>query len=305
MNLAPVIVFVYNRPEHTEKTLSSLMKNELASESELFIFADGIKKNATPETIEKINQTRKIIRKKQWCKKVNIIESIENKGLSISVIEGVSKIIAEFGKIIVLEDDMITSPFFLQFMNDALNVYKSTYDVACISGYMYPVKQNLADTFFIKGADCWGWATWKRAWDNFEKDGAILLNELEQKALTQSFDFNNSYPYTQMLKDQINGKNDSWAIRWYASAFLKNYYCLYPGISLVENIGVDGTGIHSGTSEKWNVTLASDKINLTPVKVEENQLAKKSIINYFKSINKTNHSFLGKVFLKFQTILKN
>jgi hypothetical protein len=303
MSLAPIVLFVYNRPEHTSKTLESLMVNELASDSELFIFADGAKQNATKQTIEKIGQTRKIIKEKKWCKKVTIFESNENKGLAISVIEGVSKIVNEFGKVIVLEDDLVTSTCFLQFMNEALNIYVSENSVACISGYMYPVKDNLPETFFIKGADCWGWATWKRGWDIFEKDGEKLLKELNDRSLTNAFDFEGTYPYMKMLTEQIEAKNDSWAIRWYASAFLKNKYCLYPGISLVKNIGIDGSGTHSGVSEKWNVILSSHKINVNTIEVAENLKAKKSIVNYFMSINKGNHPFIKRLLYRLKSMI--
>lgn len=285
MNLAPIVLFVYNRPEHTERTLEALMKNQLASESELFIFADGAKTGASADTLKNIEKTRDIIQQKKWCGKISIIESKTNKGLAESVIEGVTKIVNEFGKVIVLEDDMLTSPYFLRYMNDALNVYESNDKVACISGYVYPVKGNLPETFFIKGADCWGWATWKHVWNDFEKNGKKLLDEIENKNLSSEFDFDNSYNYTQMLRDQVNGKNSSWAIRWYASAFLKNKYCLYPGISLVQNIGIDGSGTHSGTSEKWSVDIATHPINVRPIAVKEDSMTKNKIIAYFKKGN--------------------
>ena len=297
MNLAPVILFVYNRPEHTERTLEALMQNELATQSDLFIIADGPKQGASEEVLKEISRVKAVINKKKWCKKVTIIESEINKGLAESVIEGVTKIVNEFGKVIVLEDDMITSPYFLRFMNDALNVYESDNDVVCISGYIYPVKGKLPETFFIKGADCWGWATWKRGWNDFEKDGKKLLNEIENKKLNSEFDFDNSYKYTQMLRDQVNGKNSSWAIRWYASAFLKNKYCLYPGISMVQNIGIDGSGTHSGNSDKWNVAIANKPVNVKPIPVKENVAAKKLIISYFNESNK-NESIVKKLAAK-------
>ena len=125
-------------------------------------------------------------------------------------------------KVIVLEDDLVTSPHFLQYMNDGLGIYERDDRVISIHGYSYPVHGKLPETFFLRGADCLGWATWKRGWDLFEDDGQRLLNELERRNLTRSFDFDGSYPYTQMLRDQIAGSNSSWAVRWYASAFLRD-----------------------------------------------------------------------------------
>ena len=284
MNLAPIILFVYNRPQHTLKTLEALNKNYLANESELYIFADGPRPNADENELQKIKDTREIVNSKEWCKRTIIIESEINKGLANSIIDGVSKIVNEQGKVIVLEDDLVTSPYFLQYMNDALNIYSDNDAVACISGYIYPLKHELPGTFFLKGADCWGWATWKRAWGVFEKDGSKLLNELNNQSATKKFDFDHCYPYTQMLKDQIAGKNDSWAIRWYASAFLRNMFCLYPGTSVVQNIGFDGSGTHSSNSDKWNVKISEKVIEVKKISVMQNNAAYDLFKSYFNTL---------------------
>lgn len=301
--LAPILLFVYNRPEHTERTLEALMQNALASESELYIFADAAKKVASADTLKNIEKTRAIIRQKKWCGKITIVENESNKGLAKSVIEGVTKIVNEYEKVIVLEDDMITSPHFLQYMNDALTIYKNAEHVACISGYIYPVKEQLPETFFIKGADCWGWGTWKRAWKDMETDGIKLLKQLEDNSLTNTFDFKGSYPFTQMLKEQIAGVNDSWAVRWYASAFLKNKFCLYPGVSLIQNIGTDGSGSHGGVSEKWNVNLASQPIQVKPIKIIENNKAKNNFIEYFTITKNSNQSIIKRIVDKLKSKL--
>ena len=140
-------------------------------------------------------------------KKIHIIEREKNYGLGNNIITGVTDIIDVYGRVIVLEDDLITAPFFLQYMNEALDIYAENEKVICIHGYAYPVKENLPDTFFLKGADCWGWGTWKRAWRYFERNGEVLLDQLIKTGQTRSFDFNDAYPYTAMLKDQIAGKN--------------------------------------------------------------------------------------------------
>ncbi len=288
-NLAPIVLFVYNRPLHTQQVLDALSKNTEAADSILYIYCDGPKSDASTKQLEKIKEVCRIAKSEKRFKEVQVIYRKENMGLATSVIAGVTEIVNKYGKIIILEDDLVASPYFLKFMNDALNMYKTNNDVACISGYIYPVKEKLSETFFIKGADCWGWATWKRAWRDFEKDGEKLLNELENKGLSYEFDFDNSYNYTQMLREQVSGKNSSWAIRWYASAFLKDKLCLYPGTSLIQNIGIDGSGTHSGNSDKWIVDIASHPINIKPIAVVENNVAKKMIISYFQESNKNEH----------------
>ena len=284
-NLAPIVLFVYNRPWHTEQTLNALMQNKQASESTLYIYCDGVKENATDEQIQQIIDVRNVIRAKKWCKEVYIIESELNIGLANSIIRGVFEVLSKHAKVIVLEDDIVTSRYFLKYMNDALNMYENEDDVISISGYIYPIKARLPNTFFIKGADCWGWATWKRGWDLFEPNGQKLLLEIEEKNLTHIFDFDDSYSYTKMLMDQIEGRNDSWAVRWYASAFLKNKLTLYPGYSFVSNIGFDGSGIHCVANDFHSTELKVNKMALTKNPTVENIAAKRKIIHYFKYKN--------------------
>jgi putative methyltransferase (TIGR04325 family) len=269
---APVVLFAYNRPSHLRQTIEALKKNELASESELFIFSDGGKNE---NDWDKVKEVRKYLQTVSGFKKIKIFESESNKGLANSVIDGVTKIVNQYGNIIVLEDDMITSKYFLRYMNDALELYENNDQAACISGYVYSIKK-LPETFFIKGSDCWGWATWSRAWDIFEPDGVKLLNEIRPKHLEKEFNFNDSYPYVQMLEDQTNKKNDSWAIRWYASVFLKNKLCLYPGGSFVHNIGNDSSGVHCSCENRLDADLvrAYNKIKKIPAK--ENEKCRKS-----------------------------
>ena len=283
-NLAPVVLFTYNRLVHLKKTISALQKNFKAKDSLLFIFSDGPKNE---KDIYLINKVRDYLKSIKGFQKVTIIGRKKNLGLANSIITGVSEIVTKYNSVIVLEDDLVTSPYFLSFMNEALKTYQNDNKVASIHGYIYPINsKDLADCFFIKGADCWGWATWQRAWQHFEKDGKKLLKELQNKNLEKEFNFNNSYPYVQMLKDQINFKNDSWAIRWYASAFLKNLLTLYPKKPLVQNIGFDGSGEHCGSSNLFDVKLNST-YSLKKVTVAESIEARMKIEQYFKLINNT------------------
>lgn len=282
---APIALFVYNRPQHTQRTLDALAANPEAKESILYIFSDGARENPDGETSEKIEAVRKIIRAENRFSKVVVAEQQYNSGLSGSIIGGVRTVVGEHGRIIVLEDDLVTAPGFLKFMNEALDIYYQETEVVCISGYIYPVKDKLPEAFFLRGADCWGWATWKRGWDLFEEDGKKLLDEIESKNLMDDFDFGGSYPYTQMLRDQVNGLNASWAIRWYASAYLKNKLALYPGQSLVQNIGVDSSGTHSGTSDQWGVKLALFSPNVQ-TEVKENAHARTAVAEFFRNLQR-------------------
>lgn len=278
--LAPIVVFVYNRLEHTKKTVEALQNNVLAKESELFICSDNAKNKDVQASVDEV---REYIKNIDGFKTVTIIKRGENWGLEKSIIEGVTKIVSQYGKIIVLEDDLVTSPYFLKFMNEALEMYQEEKKVASIHGYIYPI-DNLPNTFFIKGADCWGWATWKDRWDLFELDGRKMFDELKSKKLENEANFNESYGFVKMLEDQINGKNNSWAIRWYMSAFLKNMLTLYPGQSYVQNIGFDSKGTHC-TSEisVFNVNL-NQRFILNRIEINEDLDSRNKIELFFNSL---------------------
>ena len=281
--LAPIILFTYNRPEHTQYTVESLIKNHLSKESDLIIYSDGAR---SPKQRQKVDEVRKYLTTITGFHSVKLIHRSHNFGLATSIIQGVTEVLQQSERVIVLEDDMIISPYFLTYMNDALEQFANNERVISIHGYVYPVEQELPEAFFIPGADCWGWATWKRGWEIFNYDGQFLLDELTRQGLLRTFDFNGTYPYSLMLKDQIQGKNDSWAIRWYASAFLQNKMTLYPGCSLVHNIGNDNSGTHCGKSRSMDVELNASPINLKNIEVEVSQVALAAFENYFKK-NKT------------------
>jgi glycosyltransferase involved in cell wall biosynthesis len=293
MALAPVVIFAYNRPKHLQQTLEALSLNVLASETELRIYIDGSKENASDEQTKKIEEVRHIANNISWSKSLSVFESPINKGLSASVIHGVTETLDLFGKVIVLEDDMISDKWFLTFLNEALTQYEAKTDVACVSGYIYPVTSKLPETFFLQGADCWGWGTWKRAWQELNTNGAELLQELEKEQLTRHFDFDGSYAYTQMLRDQIQKKNNSWAILWYASAYLKNRFTLYPSHSLIHNTGIDGSGTHNERSDKFDVQLKHQKIMVANGNVQEDKEARKIVTEYFRSLHQKHRGLIA------------
>jgi hypothetical protein len=280
-DLAPICLFVYNRPVHAKKTIDHLIKNDLADQSILYVFSDGPKSN---DSTGNVAEVRDIIGKVNGFKEIHVIEQEHNQGLANSIINGATKIIEQYGSAIIVEDDILTPPYFLTFMNKGLQKYADNKKVASIHAYCYPVRNELPETFFIKGADCWGWATWKRAWDIFEPNGVKLLEEIKQKGLKREFNFNNTYNYYKMLKNQVKGKNDSWAVRWYASAFLANMYTLYPYPSLVHNIGFDNTGEHSGSFDKLGNAISYKKIQLKDIEITDNKTARAEFEQFFKSL---------------------
>ena len=295
MSKAPIALFVYNRPSHTRLTVEALIRNEGASDTDLYIFSDGPRNELA---VEDVFATRKFINDLNGFKNVTIIECEHNKGLSNSIIDGVTHVISKHERVIVLEDDLVTSPFFLDYMNTALDLYKDDDRVGNIHGWVFPIKNRLPETFFRRGADCWGWATWQRAWKLFEKDGSTLLTELSNKRLLQKFDLNGSCRLSEMLKQQILGNNDSWAIRWHAKMFLLDKLCLYPGKSLIQNIGTDGSGRHGAMNNTFDVDLSSDRIVAKDIPIEECSFARKEIIRFYRSRRK-------KVFLRIFTAIYN
>lgn len=244
--LAPITIFVYNRPVHTRQTVEALQKNELAKDSDLIIYSDAPKKaEAAPEVFE----VRKYIREIGGFKSIKIIEREKNWGLANSIIDGVTSVVNEYGRIIVLEDDLVVTPHFLEFMNLALDKYQDEQQVIQVSGYMFPVKLKVKeDALFLPLTTSWGWATWQRAWRLFDPDAKGYAQVKEDLALRKRFNLDGSYDYFSMLEDQLAGRVDSWAIRWYCTTFLLCGLTLYPRQSLIFNTGFDGSGTHGAKS---------------------------------------------------------
>lgn len=299
MPLAPILLFVYNRPEHVKRTLAALEQNILAKESELFIYSDAAR---SPQDEASVAEVRKIIRTAlPFFKQVNIIERETNWGLARSIIDGVTTQINRYERVIVLEDDLIVAPYFLKFMNDALDTYQHEEKVGHIQACDFTQDASLPDTFLIKWTGSWGWATWKRAWKYFNPDGKALLEELQRRKLTYTFDFNGKYGYTRMLRRQTEGKNNSWAIRWNASLFLNDILSLNVGKSLVQNEGFDGSGTNCGGGN-----LYASRLWMNPIQVHrispatENLQARNVYVRYYARTN----SFWAKAIRRIKRTLK-
>ena len=298
MNLSQIVLFVYNRLDHTKQTIEALQKNELANQSELIIYCDNAKNEDAKKNVDEV---RSYIDSIDGFKKVTVIKREKNWGLANSIIDGVTTVVNQYGRIIVLEDDMVVSPYFLEYMNEALENFFDDDRVISVHGYVYPVKIELPEAFFLTGADCWGWATWRRGWDLFNSEGKYLLDELVRRHLIQEFDYNGAYPFLSMLKDQIKGANDSWAIRWHASAFLAGKLTLYPGRSLIHNIGNDSSGTHCGDLDSMDAKLSETKIDLNNFAVEPSSTGREAFENFFRQSQK---KLLNRLLVKAECLLR-
>jgi len=277
--LAPIALFVYNRPDHTRRTLSYLKKNLLADESRLFIFSDAAK---TPSDDDKVNEVRQIIVDVSGFKSVKVIQRKQNMGLAASIIDGVTQLVNEYGTVIVFEDDLLSSPFTLQYFNEALVHYAAEEKVMHIGAYMYALKDKaLPQTFLFRAATSWGWATWARAWKNFEPDIDTLIGQFDKQKISR-FSIESTMNFWKQMQGFKAGKNNSWAIRWYASIFLKGGLTLNPSHSLVHNIGNDGSGTHSNNEHMYSVQVAQKPVTSFPDVIEENEKAYQAIKNFLK-----------------------
>ena len=298
MNYAPILLFVYNRPGHLRQTVEALQNNVLAPQSDLFIYSDAPKDESSREAVAEV---RRLIHSIAGFKSVTITERSENWGLARSIIDGVTTQVNRFGRVIVLEDDLIVAPHFLTFMNDALETYKDEPRVGHIQACDFTKDPSLPDTFLIKWTGSWGWATWARAWQHFNPDGKALLTELKRRRLTRTFDFNGKYGYTRMLRRQTEGKNNSWAIRWNATLFLKDMLSLNVGKSLVQNNGFDGSGTNCGGGGLYASDLYMKPLLVVRISpIEENAEARQAYVRYYARTN----SFTAKAIRRIKRTLK-
>jgi hypothetical protein len=276
---APIVLFVYRRPDHLARTLAALSANAEASDSTLHIFSDGPRDESSAQDVAKV---RTMLREIPNFARTQIVYREKNFGLARSVIEGVSQVLSEHGRAIVLEDDIVVGRHFLRYMNDALTRYESEERVASITGYCYPATLPVEDTFFIQGAECWSWATWRDRWAKFNPNGNELLADLLAKNLTYQFDYDGNMQFTDMLRSQIAGRVDSWAIRWHASCFLREMLTLYPGQSLVQNIGFfDPRATHTSNTHVYDVKLCNERILVEFKPIVESKIGREAFRDYF------------------------
>lgn len=294
MTAAPIALFVYNRPAHTQRILAALRACRGAGDSDLFIFSDAARHE---DATDRVKEVRKIIAATSGFRSVSIVERDSNWGLAASVIDGVSALCRDFGKAIVLEDDLVVAPGFLDYMNQALAIYQDKTDVKQISGHMFPVETRPdTDAFFLPFTTSWGWATWQRAWAEFDQEakGYSLLKQ--DAALRKAFDLDGAYPYFKMLEAQFEGKVDSWAIRWYLTVFLKHGLTLYPRRTLVSNTGFDGSGTHGATYNADANLLFDTSIRRFPQPIQVDEAQKERVYRYLGRVS--GNTVISKIRLK-------
>lgn len=252
--LAPICLFTYNRLSETQQTVEALKKNYLAPESELFIFSDGPKDNSGAQ---KVNEVRKYLKTIDGFKTITIYESQKNKGLANSIISGVTQIIEQYGKVIALEDDLITSPNFLDFMNQALDFYGNNAQIHSISGYtlnLPSLKNYSKDFYFGYRASSWGWGTWQDKWEDIDWE-VKEYKKFRRNPLKQIQFMRGGSDMPRMLKSQIKGSIDSWAIRWCFDQFQKNQLTVFPTISKVVSIGFGESATHTKKTKRFITSL--------------------------------------------------
>ncbi|PXV64134.1 glycosyl transferase family 2 [Dysgonomonas alginatilytica] len=285
MTLAPIVLFVYNRPKHTEQTLIALMKNDLSKDSILYIYADGPKADASEDDLKKIAEVRALIKSQQWCGEVHIIESDRNKGLADSIVKGVTETVDKYGKVIVVEDDIETSVGFLTYMNDALNLHENNEKIMSVAGFMFPIdSEGLPHTFCFDAGTCWGWATWKRAWKYFDVDIERIYNRLENENVDwRKFNALQGTSYQEQLMYNVRGTLKTWAVKWQAAIYLNKGTALHPRQSLVKNLGFDGSGMNCDDNEVYRNMLIADYIKVEPLKNMYSKEAHKRLKEYFQT----------------------
>jgi len=282
-NYAPIVLFVYARPDHTRQTLEALALNPEARDSLLYVFCDGPANEATEETRARILQVRSIVREKSWCGEVRIVESEVNLGLAESIVNGVTKVVQKYGRVIVLEDDIALAPCALDYFNRALSMYENEERVFQVSGFMVKIPFRSKPTGFLRMTTSWGWATWSRAWQHYQSDGAELLRKVEARGRTE-FDLDGASFHYEELSRNVSGDLKTWAVKWYASVFLANGLCLYPKKSILRNIGFDGSGenCESDSSDYFSNLPVAKRVRLSKCQAEEDLVYLKAMKKSFE-----------------------
>lgn len=245
---APVILFVYRRVEKTKECLAALEANYGVEKSDLIIYADGSKGEKDIKDVLEVRNYLREYQTKSLFRKVEIIEAEKNQGLANSIIKGVTEVINRYEKAIIVEDDLITAPDFLQYMNEALDFYENIKEYGSISAYTCPVRQlkkYKKDIYVTRKGECWGWATWKDRWEKVDWSVSQFDSYINNSELRKQFN-ELQFGIDNMLCDWKEGRVDSWAVRWCFHLFMEKLLTVYPRISKTKNIGFDGTGTNCG-----------------------------------------------------------
>lgn len=305
MELAPVVIFAYNRPDHLRRTLDALSKNELAEDSILYIYCDGPKALATSAEIidneiqrsarrvfsgspeeyneycRSIKECLELAQSQTWPKELHVIARETNWGLAKSIVGAVTEIVNHYGRIISLEDDIVTSKGFLRFMNDALEMYKDDDKVMHVSAYMFPHKKRLPQTFFYPvpypGG---GWATWKRAWDFFSDNTKELYDYWSNR--WNEFNINGGSFYQKQLEDNLHGRASTWFVKWHAVVLQRGGLTLYPGQSLTTNIGFDSTATNCTPTNRYYIYNLANSVTVSRSPIKINKRCGRVIYDFYQ-----------------------
>jgi hypothetical protein len=254
VNWAPIALFTYNRPEHTRQTIEALAANEGARESDLFVYSDGPR---AADSAASVQAVRDYLRTVTGFRSVAVIEREQNLGLADSVIDGVTGVLSRFGSVVVMEDDLLTTRNFLAFVNAALSVYEPRRDIFSVTGYNYPLRipsTYREDAYLSYRGSSWGWGTWHDRWSLVDWSVSDYP-EFAVDPRAQSLFRRGGDDLPQMLEMQVSGGLDSWSIRFNYAQCKHDAFCVHPVLSKVQNIGFDGTGVHSGASNDYDVQL--------------------------------------------------
>ena len=286
---APVVLFVYNRLDHTMNVIESLKNNILADDTDLYVFSDAAKTEKAQSSVEAV---REYIRKTDWRKNfrsVTVVEAEKNKGLAKSIIGGVTDVLKKYGRVIVVEDDLVLSPHFLQYMNGALEYYQDAPEVWSISGYSFPMKSLKRyehDVFYSYRGTSWGWATWLDRWKMTDWDVKDFPKLMSDKEWQKRFNRGGN-DLTQMLKAQMEGRINSWAIRWVFTQSNLEMYTVYPKHSYILNDGCDGSGTHVGNTDDYITDIEHSKLDCNFERLEIDQrIAREFWYKYSDTLDK-------------------
>ncbi len=279
--LAPVAFFAFNRPEHARRTLSALALSPLAARTDLYVFVDGPRGEYERAAVEAVRQAAY---QASGFRSVRVASAERNQGLYAAITGGVGAVLEAHERVVVVEDDVLVGPNFLDYMNDALERYAGDRRVGCIHGYAPPIA-DLPEFYFLPGGDCWGWATWRDRWSLFRADAPALLRELLDRGDAARFAASHGWGTLSMLARRVRGRNQSWAILWHASLFLHDRLTLHPGRSFVRNIGVDGSGTHSGSRDIWASDPHGDYHGLPTLEIRVDERAARRLSRFMDGLD--------------------
>lgn len=281
MSLAPIVLFVHARPDHTRRTVEALAANESADQSDLIVYADAARKE---QEIENVQTVRSLVRATKGFRSVRVVERESNYGLARNIVDGVTSTCRHFGRAIVLEDDIETAPRFLAFMNAALDKYANEPRVWHVSGWNYPVEpQGLGEGFFWRVMNCWGWGTWANRWRHFKKDPLQLIENWGPERI-ERFNLDGAHDFWGQVTANHAGKIDTWAIFWYATILERNGLCFNPARSFVRNIGNDGSGENSDRNDFFAARGLGERFDELPDFCEESKLAVQRISTFYREM---------------------